>query len=221
MTRLKWDSDGEKLYETGVSNGVLYTNKDSIGSGVYSKGTPWNGLSKVSESPSGAEPTALYANNEKYLELISSEEYGFTIEAYTYPDEFAECDGSKEIAPGVLAGQQNRKQFGFSYKTIIGNDTKNEEYGYKIHLIYGCKAKPSSKDHETINSDPNATTMSWEVSTTPVEIPGFKKSSCLVIDSTKVDEAKLKALEDILYGNESTEARLPLPEEIITLIKTV
>lgn len=221
MTRLKWDSDGEKLYETGVSNGVLYTTKDSIGSDVYSKGTPWNGLSKVSESPSGAEPTALYANNEKYLELISSEEYGFTIEAYTYPDEFAECDGSKEIAPGVLAGQQNRKQFGFSYKTIIGNDTKNEEYGYKIHLVYGCKAKPSSKDHETINSDPNATTMSWEVSTTPVEIPGFKKSSCLVIDSTKVDGTKLKALEDILYGNESTEARLPLPEEIITLMATV
>ncbi len=220
MTRLKWDSDGEKLYETGVSNGVLYTNKDSIGSSVYSKGTPWNGLSKVSESPSGAEPTALYANNEKYLELISSEEYGFTIEAYTYPDEFAECDGSKEIAPGVLAGQQNRKQFGFSYKTIIGNDAKNEEYGYKIHLVYGCKAKPSSKDHETINSDPNATTMSWEVSTTPVEIPGFKKSSCLVIDSTKVDGVKLKALEDILYGNETTEARLPLPEEIITLIKS-
>lgn len=220
---LVWDAIGEKTYETGVSKGVLYPVDET---GAYPKGTVWNGLSNVSESPSGAEETKIYADNLKYLSLFSAEEYGCTIEAYMYPDEFAECDGSAEIAPGVMAGQQNRKGFGFCYRTELGNDVKGEDYGYKLHLIYGCKASPSEKSYGTINDSPEAIAFSWTVSTTPVNVPGFKATACITIDSTKVEAAKLQALEAILYGTAETapsagdqvEARLPLPAEVITLM---
>lgn len=212
--KLVWDQEGQKLYETGVDRGVLFP----YDNGAYTKGVAWNGLTAVNESPSGAEPTPLWADNRKYLELISTEEFGFTIEAYMSPEEFDACDGSLEIAPGVYAGQQNRKSFGFSYRTLIGNDAEGTDYGYKIHLVYGAKAKPSSRDNATVNDSPEARTLSWECSTTPVDVPGGKPTAHLVIDSTKVDAEKLAALEAILYGGEA-EAKLPTIAEVIELLK--
>ena len=214
MTKLNWDVQGERYYETGVSKGVLYTFKE----GKYSKGVAWNGLTAVTESPSGAEPTPLYADNIKYLNLLSNEEFAATVEAYTYPDEFAECDGSAELATGVSVGQQKRIPFGMSYVTKLGNDTDGQDYGYKIHLIYGALAKPSQKNYATINDNPEAITFSWELSTTPVEVPNLKPTACITIDSTKVEAGKLKKIEDKLYGTESEEATLPTPTELAALI---
>ena len=217
MARLVWDQTGQKTYETGVKQGVLYPQGEG---GAYPKGYAWNGLTGVTESPSGAESNPLYADDIKYLNLMSAEEFGATIEAYTYPDEFAECDGSAEIAPGVTIGQQARKTFGMAYKTTFGNDVDGNEHGYKLHLIYGALATPSEKAYATINDSPEAITFSWEVTTTPVAVEGFKPTASLTIDSTKVDKDKLTALEDILYGKDSVEARLPLPNEVATLMKT-
>lgn len=214
--RLKWDQTGERTYETGVSNGVLYPQKSD---GSYDHGVAWSGLASVSENPSGAEPTKIYADNIAYLTLISAEEFGATVEAYTYPDEFAECDGSAEVADGVMVGQQDHKPFGMVYKTIVGNDTEKDTYGYKLHMIYGATAAPSEKSYSTVNDSPEAITFSWELSTTPVEITDRKPAASITIDSTKADKEKLKALEDILFGSEDSEARLPLPDEIITLMK--
>ena len=213
--KLTWDETGKRFYETGVDHGVLYPMQAS---GQYTKGVAWNGLTAVTESPSGAEPSPIYADNIKYLNLMSAEEFGFTIEAYTYPDEWAECDGSASIATGVHIGQQSRKAFGMSYRTVLGNDVENNEYGYKLHLIYGALANPSEKGYTTINDSPDAITFSWECSTTPVNVEGFKPTACVTIDSVKVDPVKLAALEAILYGSESEEARLPLPNEIVTLM---
>ena len=221
--RLVWDATGERLYETGVSQGVLYV-QDSTGK--YPKGVAWNGLTGVTESPSGAEATALYADDIKYLNLMSAEEFGATIEAYTYPDEFAKCDGSAELTAGVTIGQQDRATFGMCYKTVLGNDSESNNYGYKLHIIYGAKASPSEKAYATINDSPEAITFSWEVTTTPVNVSGFKPTASLTIDSTKVDADKLTALEDILYGKDAgaegtpaaVAARLPLPDEIATLM---
>ena len=214
MTKLNWDVQGERYYETGVSKGVLYPFKE----GKYSKGVAWNGLTAVTESPSGAEPTPLYADDIKYLNLLSNEEFAATVEAYTYPDEFAECDGSAEIAVGVSAGQQKRIPFGMSYVTKIGNDTDGQDHGYKIHLIYGALAAPTQKSYATVNDNPEAITFSWELSTTPVEVPNLKPTACITIDSTKVEPAKLKKIEDKLYGTESEEATLPTPTELAALI---
>ena len=216
MSKLVWDQTGERIYETGVKMGVLYPQK----SGAYPKGVPWNGLISVTESPSGAEATPLYADDIKYLNLMSAEEFGATIEAYVYPDEFAECDGSAEVADGVSIGQQKRNAFGLCYRTVIGNDTDNNDYGYKLHLIYGALASPSEKAYNSINDSPEATTFSWDISTTPVSVAGFKPTATVVIDSTKADPTKLAALEAILYGSDDEEARLPLPDEIATLMKT-
>ena len=221
MSKLVWDQTGEHYYETGVKMGVLYPQSAS---GTYSKGVVWNGLTAVTESPSGAEATPLYADDVKYLNLYSAEEFGATIEAYTYPDEFAECDGSAEIATGVTIGQQNRKAFGLCYRTTIGNDTDGNDHGYKLHIIYGAMASPSEKAYATINDSPEAITFSWEITTTPVSVSGFKPTASVIIDSTKVDGTKLKQLEAILYGDNGSssagEARLPLPDEIVTLIGT-
>lgn len=217
MAKLVWDKTGERIYETGTKNGVLYVRDEN---GTYPGGVAWNGLTAVTQSPSGAEPTPLWADDIKYLNLISAEEFGATIEAYTYPEEFEVCDGSAAIAPGVTIGQQKRKMFGLSYKTIIGNDVDENDYGYKIHLIYGAIAAPSEKAYATINDSPEAITFSWEVSTTPVEVPGFKPTAILTIDSTTVEASKLSALETILYGDEEVEARLPLPAEVVTLVGT-
>lgn len=258
MSKLIWDQTGERLYETGVKNGVLYIPTN----GVYSMGVAWNGLTTVTESPSGAEATALYADDIKYLSLMSTEEFGATVEAYTYPDEFAQCDGSASLAKGVSIGQQPRKTFGLSYKTTVGNDVDGNDYGYKLHLIYGALAAPSEKAYSTINDSPEAITFSWEITTTPVNVTGYKPTASITIDSTKVDSEKLAALEKILYGDVYTalseqpadwstnykkyytksgndyvavtgesapswsadtyystdEARLPLPDEIKTLI---
>lgn len=216
MAKLVWDATGERKYETGVRNGVLYVMGEG---GTYPKGVAWNGLTAVTESPSGAEATALYADDTKYLNLISAEEFGVTIEAYTYPDEFAECDGSATLATGVTIGQQPRKTFGMSYRTVYGNDVDNENYGYKLHLLYGGIAAPSEKAYSTINDSPEAITLSWEVKTTPVNVTGHKPTASLTIDSTKVDKAKLTKIEEILYGTESVEARLPLPDEIIQILQ--
>ena len=216
MATLVWDQTGEKLYETGTKKGVLYPMSES---GTYPKGVAWNGLTAVTESPSGAEATDLYADDIKYLSLMSAEEFGGTIEAYMYPDEFAECDGSAEPTPGVMIGQQSRKAFGMSYVTTLGNDVKGNDYGYKIHLIYGMKVSPSERGYQTINDSPEAITFSWEFTTTPVNITGFKPAACLTIDSTKVNPEKLKTLEDKLYGAESTEAQLPLPNEVISMLQ--
>lgn len=213
---LKWDEVGKRLYETGVEKGVLYVQNET---GEYPKGVAWNGLISVTESPSGAEATPLYANDSKYLELISNEEFGATIEAYTYPDEFEDCDGSAELAPGVSIGQQPRKTFGLSYKTLIGNDVKSNAYGYKLHLIYGAKAAPSQKAYSTINDSPEAITLSWEITTTPVSVSGFKPTAHLEIDSTAVESEKLAQLEAMLYGSASGEAKLPTPEEVATIFK--
>ena len=217
MAKLVWDKTGDRLYETGVKNGVLYIPT----AGVYSKGVAWNGLTAVTESPSGAEPTALYADDTKYLSLMSTEEFGATIEAYTYPDEFAACDGSAELADGVMIGQQKRSTFGLCYKTTIGNDTDGNDHGYKLHIIYGALAAPSEKAYASINDSPEAITFSWEITTTPVNVTGAKPTASLVIDSTKADPSKLAALEDILYGKDgepANEPRLPLPDEIKSLM---
>lgn len=217
MSKLVWDQTGEREYETGVKNGVLYVQGEG---GTYPKGVAWNGLISVTESPSGAEATALYADDIKYLNLMSNEEFGATIEAYMSPEEFDQCDGTASIATGVSIGQQKRKAFGMAYKTTIGNDVDGNDYGYKIHLIYGALAAPSEKAYSTINDSPEAMTLSWELSTTPVNVKGFKPTASVVIDSTKADPTKLKKLEEILFGAESTEARLPLPDEIVSIIGT-
>ena len=223
MSKLVWDKTGERYYETGVKNGVLYPIQSN---GTYSKGVAWNGLTAVTESPSGAENTPLYADDIKYLNLVSAEEFGATVEAYTYPDEFAECDGSASIADGVMIGQQARKIFGMSYKTTVGNDVDGNSHGYKLHLIYGATASPSEKAYATINDSPEAITFSWEIATTPVNVTGFKPTASLVIDSTKADPVKLASLEEILYGKDPTnvgasdgvDPRLPLPDEIATIM---
>lgn len=223
MAKITWDKTGERLYETGVDHGVLYLLQNN---GTYDKGVAWNGLTAVTESPSGAEPNPLYADNIKYLNLLSTEEFGATIEAYTYPDEFAECDGSASLADGVMAGQQKRKTFGLCYRTVIGNDIDGNDHGYKLHFIYGALAAPSEKAYNTINDSPEAITFSWEISTTPVEVAGFKPMASVTIDSTKADSTKLEALEAILYGKDPTtpdgqdgvDPRMPLPGELITLM---
>ena len=219
MAKLVWDQTGDRLYETGVSKGVLYPIQSD---GAYSKGVAWNGLSSVTESPSGAEANPIYADDMKYLNLLSAEEFSATIEAYTYPDEFAECDGSADIATGVSIGQQKRKIFGLCYRTVLGNDVDSNDHGYKLHLIYGCMAAPSEKAYTSINDSPEAITFSWEVSTTPVNVTGFKPTASITIDSTKAKKEKLTALEEILYGKDgsdtNTNARLPLPNEIATLM---
>lgn len=214
MSKLIWDESGKRFYETGVNKGVLYPLGEDK---KYSKGVAWNGLTAVTESPSGAEATPLYADNIKYLNLMSAEEFGATVEAYTYPEEFGVCNGEASLAAGVSIGQQTRKTFGLAYQTKIGNDL-DAEAGYKIHLIYGALAAPSEKAYATVNDSPEAITFSWEITTTPVEVTGFKPTATLVIDSTKVDPAKLAALEAVLYGSEDKEASLPLPNEILTLI---
>ena len=214
MSKLVWDAPGERFYETGVSKGVLYVRSAE---GVYDKGVAWNGLTAVTESPSGAEASPLYADDIKYLNLISAEEFGATIEAYTYPDEFAECDGSAALNTGVYIGQQARKTFGLCYRTVLGNDVAGNDLGYKLHLINGALAAPSEKGYASINDCAEAITFSWELTTTPVEVTGFKPTACITIDSSKCDETKLKAVEDILYGAENEEPRLPLPDEIKTL----
>ena len=211
MSKIVWDQTGERLYETGVKRGVLYVQDTG---GTYPKGVAWNGLTAVTESPSGAEATPLYADDIKYLNLISTEELGGTIEAYTYPDEFAECDGSASIATGVYIGQQPRKTFGMCYTTTVGNDVDSNAHGYKLHLIYGALASPSEKAYSTINDSPEAITFSWEFSTTPVNVTGFKPTANIVIDSTKTTPEKLAALEKILYGDTDVEPRLPLPNEV-------
>ena len=212
--KIVWDEVGKRFYETGVDHGVLYPQE----AGAYPKGVAWNGLTAVTESPSGAEANPLYADNIKYLNLFSTEEFGATVEAYTYPDEFAACDGSAEIAKGVTIGQQARKPFGLSYRTIIGNDSDGDSHGYKLHIIYGAMASPSEKAYSTVNDSPEAITFSWELTTTPVNVTGHKPTASITIDSTKVDKEKLAKLEEILYGSESNEARLPLPDEIVTLV---
>lgn len=214
MAKIVWDKAGERYYETGVKNGVLYV----MEAGVYGAGVAWNGLTAVTESPSGAEATPLYADDIKYLNLMSAEEFGGTIEAYTYPDEFKACNGEAELVTGVTIGQQPRKTFGFCYRTVLGNDEAENEYGYKLHLVYGAKAAVSEKAYATINDSPEAVTFSWEFTTTPVEVDGFKPTSIVVIDSTKVAEGVMAAIEAKLYGSESEEPTLPLPSEIVTLL---
>lgn len=215
MSILTWDKTGERFYETGVQKGVLYPIQTD---GKYTKGVAWNGLTAVTESPSGAEATALYADDIKYLSLMSNEEFGATIEAYTYPDEFAECDGSAALADGVMLGQQKRKTFGLCYRTAVGNDVDGSDYGYKLHLIYGCLASPSEKAYATINDSPEAITFSWEVTTTPVNVTNFKPTSQITIDSKKVGEVKMTKIEEALYGTAEKEAYLPLPDELTALI---
>ena len=216
MAKIVWDQSGQRLYETGVKMGVLYVQDAS---GTYPKGVAWNGLTAVNETPSGAEATPLYADDIKYLNLRSAEDFGATIEAYMYPEEFEQCDGSAELAPGVKIGQQARNAFGLCYRTVLGNDIAGNDYGYKLHIIYGATAAPSEKSYATINDSPEAITFSWEVNCTPIEVEGIKPTASLVIDSTKVDAEKLAALEAKLYGGESTEAMLPLPAEIAEMFK--
>lgn len=220
--RLEWDKTGERYYETGTKNGVLYPSKGA----EYPKGVAWNGLTGVTESPSGAEASDLYADDTKYLVMRSAEEFGGTIEAYTYPDEWMQCDGSAEAVPGLIIGQQSRKAFGLSYRTVIGNDTELDDHGYKLHLIYNATASPSERAYQTVNDSPEAITFSWEFETTPISIKtkkedgsSYKPVSILTIDSTKTTKEIIKKIEDILYGTEDTEARLPLPDEVIALMK--
>lgn len=215
MAAITWDNPGERFYETGVDRGVLYVQTN----GVYGGGVAWNGLTAVNESPSGAEPTPLYADNIKYLNLMSAEEFSATIEAYTYPDEFNACDGLSEIADGVQIGQQNRKSFGFVYRTLVGNDQSGTEAGYKLHFVYGCLASPSEKSYATVNDSPEAITFSWTVTTTPVPVEGGKPTATLTVDSRKVIPEKLKQLEDTLYGTPTSEPKLLLPNEVAALIK--
>ena len=215
MAKLTWDDTGKRLYETGVKQGVLYLLGED---GTYKNAVAWNGLTAVTESPSGAEATALYADDIKYLSLMSAEEFGATIEAYTYPEEFAQCDGSASLATGVYIGQQARKTFGMCYKTTLGNDVEGNDYGYKLHIIYGAKASPSEKAYATINDSPEAITFSWEITTTPVNVAGFKPTASIVIDSTKADPTCLAALEAKLYGDDSGAAELPLPDVVKTLM---
>lgn len=225
MSKLVWDKTGERFYETGVDRGVLYPVETG---GKYGAGVAWNGLTAVTESPSGAEATAIYADNIKYLSLTSAEEFGATIEAYTYPPEFEQCDGSASIATGVVIGQQSRKSFGLCYRTVMGNDVDGNDHGYKIHIIYGAMASPSEKSYATINDSPEAITFSWEVTTTPVNVSGFKPTACITIDSTKANPTDLASLEEILYGKDAgaegspaaVEPRLPLPDEIATIMST-
>lgn len=217
MSKIVWDQVGEKTYETGVRNCVLYV-QDS--EGKYPKGVAWNGITAVSESPSGAETTKLYADDAKYLNLVSAEEFGCSITAYTYPDEFMQCDGSADLSDGVFIGQQSRRPFGLSYRTTLGNDTESNEYGYKLHIVYGCLAAPSEKSYSTINDSPEAIEFSWEISTTPVPVEGHKVTATVVIDSTKVkNKAALAKLEEALYGTDETESYLPLPNEIAEMFK--
>lgn len=218
MSRIKWDETGKRLFETGVDRGVFFPVDDT---GKYGAGVPWNGLTGVSENPTGAEPNPLYADNIKYLNLFSTEEFGATVEAYTYPPEFKECDGSKSIAKGVYIGQQVRRKFGFAYRTLIGNDVKGQDFGYIIHLVYGCQASPSDKGYQTVNDNPDAITFSWEFSTTPVEVEGHRPTATVEINSTECDPAKLKAFEDVLYGGENEESKLPLPAEVASLLGVV
>lgn len=215
MARIVWDNTGEKIYETGCDRGVLYV---SNGEGGYKKGVAWNGLTSVTENPTGAESTALYADNIKYLNMLSSEDFGATIEAYTYPDEFMECDGSASVTPGVVIGQQNRTTFAMCYRTLKGNDVAGTALGYKIHIIFNATASPSSKAYSTVNESPEAMTFSWEVSTTPVPVEGYKPTASIVIDSTKVDKGKLTQLEEKLYGGSATEPTLPAISEIISML---
>lgn len=225
MAKLQWDVVGERLYETGVDKAVLYLYNTS--KKEYDKAVAWSGVTSVSESPSGGETTTLWADNTKYLNMISAEEFGFSLEAYMYPDEFAECDGSAEVAPGMSAGQQSRNTFGFSYRTKIGSDTEGDAKGYKLHIIYGCVASPSQKQYSTVNDSPEAISFSWEVKTTPVTVgtingKEYKATSTIVIDSTKFTtedaKAKLAALEDVLYGTTDKEASLPTPGEIYAIL---
>ena len=211
MAKLVWDQTGEHFYETGIRNGVLYVQNAN---GTYQNGVAWNGLTSVTESPTGAEATAIYADDIKYLNLYSVEEFGATIEAYTYPDDFAQCDGSATPVTGMNIGQQTRKSFGFCYRTALGNDVAGEDYGYKLHILYGCKASPSEKSYQTINDSPEAITFSWEITTTPVDVTGYKPTSCIIIDSTKCNETKLTALEATLYGDATHSATLPTPDQI-------
>ena len=216
MSRIEWDKTGERLYETGTDRGVLYVAEGT----TYPAGVAWNGLTGVDESPSGAEANAQYADNIKYLELRSAEEFGATVTAYTYPDEFEQCDGSAEPVTGMYIGQQARKRFGLSYRTLIGNDVDGNEHGYILHLIYGATASPSQRSYTTVNDSPEPIEFSWEITTTPVNVKGYKPVAHVRVNSTKADAAKLKALEDILYGGEDTEARLPLPDEVKTILTT-
>lgn len=216
MAVLTWDQEGKRLYETGVEKCALYPRDTN---GTYLTGVAWNGITTVTESPSGAEATPIYADNNKYLNLFSTEELGLTIEAYTYPDEFTECDGSASIVDGVYAGQQRRKSFGLAYKTLLGNDVDGTDHGYRLHLVYGCTASPSEKGYSTVNDSPEAISFSWSVTTTPVEVAGLRPTALLTIDSTKVAQAKLKALEDVLYGTDSGTPRLPLPNEVKTILQ--
>lgn len=214
MAVLTWDATGSRLYETGVDHGVLYLLNSQ---GAYANGVAWNGLTAVTESPSGAEANPQYADNIKYLNLLSAEEFGCTIEAFTYPDAFAQCDGTASPSAGVSIGQQTRKTFGFAYRTKLGNDLEGSDHGYKLHLIYGALAAPSEKAYATVNDSPEALTFSWEVTTTPVDVPGYKPTAQLTIDSTKVDALALADLEELLYGTANTTAQLPLPAEVIAL----
>lgn len=219
MSKIVWDQTGERLYETGVDHGVLYILQDD---GTYGAGIAWNGLTAVTESPSGAEDTALYADNIKYINLKSNEEFGATVEAYTYPDEFMQCDGAAELSKGVVLGQQGRRTFALTYRTLVGNDIKGTDYGYKLHIIYGCSASPSEKNYQTVNDSPEAITFSWEINTTPIQVEGFKPVASVTIDSTKVDAAKLAQLEEKLYGKDETssgagdgaDAALAMPEDL-------
>lgn len=215
MSKIVWDKTGERLYETGVDHGVLYPVQED---GTYSLGVAWNGLTAITESPSGAEATPLFADNIKYLNMVSAEDFGCTIEAYTYPDEFAECDGSATIATGVNIGQQARKTFGLCYRTIVGNDVESNGHGYKLHLLYGCLAAPSEKSYTSVNDSPEAITFSWEVSATPVNVTGHKPTACLTIDSTKVAAEKMAAIEEALYGSTSAEPKMLMPDEIVAII---
>ena len=216
MAKLVWDQAGQKFFETGVSNGVLYV---SDGQGGYLNGVAWNGLISVAENPSGAESNPVYADNIKYLNIISAEEFGATIEAYTYPDEFMECDGSAQVVAGVNIGQQARKSFGISYRTRVGNDVAGDNLGYKIHVIYNCQAAPSGKTYSTVNESPEAITFSWEVTTTPVPVEGFRPTATVVFDSTKLDAEKMAAVENALYGGASSEPGLPSIEELLALVQ--
>ena len=215
MSKLVWDNIGERFYETGVKMGVLYPSNEQ---GSYATGVAWNGLTAVTESPSGAEATALYADDIKYLSLLSAEEFGATIEAYTYPDEFKACNGESELSKGITIGQQKRKTFGFCYRTVLGNDTEGTDYGYQIHIVYGAQAAPSEKGYSTINDSPEAITFSWEITTTPVNVNGFKPTSTIIIDSKKLDKEKLDKIEKKLYGDTESEPTLLLPNEILSII---